>query len=74
MAGAGRACGSLVAVVAMQAAAIGVAPIKDAYVRARARSKFHCRGRIVPDPVIVCRTRRGWQVARAWRMLRLFAA
>ncbi|WP_454775163.1 hypothetical protein [Janthinobacterium tructae] len=41
---------------------------------ARAGAAKHCRGCIVPDPAIVCRTRQGWQVARAWRMLRLFAA
>ncbi|MNN89678.1 hypothetical protein D3C81_2075280 [compost metagenome] len=54
----------------LQAAASREAPIKNA----RAGAAKHCRGCIVPDPVIARRTRRGWQVARAWRMLRLFAA
>src|SRR5450830_271059 len=44
---------------------------KKTCVHARAGAAKHCRGRIVPDPVSVCRTRRDWQVARAWRMLQL---
>jgi len=58
----------------LQAAASRKAPKTCAHQHARAGAAKHCRGCIVPDPAIARRTRRGWQVARAWRMLRLFAA
>ena len=57
----------------LQAAASREAPKTCAHQHARAGAAKHCRGCIVPDPVIARRTRRGWQVARAWRMLRMFA-